>query len=226
MRDRARTRFRAMTRPVLEEIVLGDEPGAWRALGFTVVDGVVALGGVRIRLAGTGGGAIGWSLRNLPSGADLDGLAAGRSDAARPDAAARSDAARPDAAPADPTEHPIGATAVDHLVALTPDFDRTVRALREAGLDYRRTREAGGGLRQAFFVLGPCLLELGGPAPGERTARLWGMTLVVDDIDAAATRLGDLLGRVKDAVQPGRRIATVRPEAGLGVPVALITPRR
>jgi hypothetical protein len=29
---------------------------------------------------------------------------------------------------------------------------------------------------------------------------------------------------VKDAVQPGRRIATVRKQAGLGLPVALITP--
>jgi hypothetical protein len=28
---------------------------------------------------------------------------------------------------------------------------------------------------------------------------------------------------VKDAVQPGRRIATVRREAGLGLPVALIS---
>jgi hypothetical protein len=48
---------------------------------------------------------------------------------------------------------------------------------------------------------------------------------VVDDLEAAAERLGDRLGRVKDAVQPGRRIATVRREAGLGVPLALMTPR-
>jgi hypothetical protein len=214
-------------RPELDEIVLGDDPHAWHALGFTVVDDVVALGGVRIRLAGSGGGGggsgfLGWSLRNLRDGADLDGL----------------DASISHAPPPAPAQHPIGATAVDHLVALTPDFDRTVAALRAADLDYRRTREAGGGTRQAFFVIGPCLLELGGPArgadlppgehalaPGQDAPRLWGMTLVVDDIDAAAARLGDLLGRVKDAVQPGRRIATVRREAGLGVPLALITPR-
>jgi hypothetical protein len=47
----------------------------------------------------------------------------------------------------------------------------------------------------------------------------------VADLDAAAERLGDRLGRARDAVQRGRRIATVRPEAGLGPPVALITPR-
>ena len=108
---------------------------------------------------------------------------------------------------------------------VTPDFDRTVGKLREAGLDFRRTRDAGeGGFRQAFFVLGPCLLEVGGPADGE--VRFWGLTLVVDDLDAACARLGDRCGTPRDAVQPGRRIATLKREAGLGLPVALMTPRR
>jgi hypothetical protein len=194
-------------RPELDEIVLADPPEAWAALGFTVGDGVVALGGVRIRLGGDGNGIAGWSLRGLGEGADLDGLPTAVSGAPPPAA----------------VEHPVGATAVDHIVALTPDIDRTVGKLRAAGLDYRSTRDAGNGFRQAFFVLGPCLLELGGPADGD--VRFWGLTLVVDDLDAAAERLGDRLGRVKDAVQPGRRIATIRREAGLGVPVALMTPR-
>jgi hypothetical protein len=51
------------------------------------------------------------------------------------------------------------------------------------------------------------------------------MTLVVDDLDAAARLLGDRLGRIKEAVQPGRRIATVRQAAGIGVPLALMSPR-
>ena len=197
-----------MARVELDEIVLGDPPEAWQALGFTVADGVVALGGVRIRLGGAGEGIVGWSLRGLPAaGADLDGLSTSASEA--PPAAAHG--------------HVLGAVAVDHVVALTPDFDRTLAKLRAAGLDYRSTREAGGGFRQAFFVMGPCLLELGGPAEGE--VRFGGLTLVVEDLDAAAALLGDRLGRVKDAVQPGRRIATLRREAGLGVPVALMTPR-
>ena len=37
-------------------------------------------------------------------------------------------------------------------------------------------------------------------------------------------RLGDDLGAPRDAVQPGRRIATVRESAGLGVPVAFMSP--
>jgi hypothetical protein len=195
-------------RPELDELVLGDPPAAWEALGFTVADGVAAVGGVRVRLTGKGGGIESWSLRGLAPGADLDGLPTSVSETPPPE----------------PVEHELGAVAVDHVVALTPDFDRTCARLRAAGLDYRRTREAGGGFRQAFFVVGSCLLELGGPAEGERP-NLWGITLVVEDIDVAAELLGERLGRVKDAVQPGRRIATVRREAGLGVPLALMTPR-
>jgi hypothetical protein len=191
----------------LDELALGDAPEVWRRLGFTVSGDVVALGGVRLRLGAEGEGIVGWRLRGLTANHDLDGLGACPSHDPPPE----------------PVEHPIGATAVDHVVALTPQFDRTVRSLREAGLDFRRERDAGGGFRQAFFKLGPCLLELGGPAEGE--VRFWGLTLVVDDLDAAAQRLGDRLGRIKDAVQPGRRIATLRAEAGVGVPMALMTPR-
>jgi hypothetical protein len=184
-------------------VYVADPPGAWEALGFTVVDGVVAVGGVRIRLGVDGSGIVGWSLRGL-TGLDLDGLQTSESS---------------DEPPAE-VVHPIGAVAVDHVVALTPDFDRTVARLRAAGLDYRRTHEG----RQAFFVVGPCLLEVvSGPADGD--VRFWGLTLVVDDLDYAAERLGDRLGRITDAVQPGRRIATLRREAGVGVPVALMTPR-
>jgi hypothetical protein len=196
-----------VTRPELDEVVLADPPGAWEALGFSLDGDMVALGGVRIRLGAEGTGIVGWSLRGLPPGADLDGLDASVSDALPPAA----------------VEHELGATAVDHLVALSPDLERTAGKLRAAGLDYRAMRDAGNGFCQAFFVLGPCLLELGGPADGD--VRFWGLTLVVDDIDAAAARLGDRLGRVKDAVQPGRRIATLRREAGLGVPLALMTAR-
>jgi hypothetical protein len=48
--------------------------------------------------------------------------------------------------------------------------------------------------------------------------------LIVDDLDAAHELLGDdRISAPKDAVQPGRRIATVRAEVGLGLPVALMT---
>jgi hypothetical protein len=189
-------------RPELAELFVADPPEAWEALGFTVAGGEVAIGGVRIVLGADGKGIVGWSLGGVDAG-DVAGLPT------RP-------ARRP---PPEPVDHPLGAIAVDHVVALTPDFDATVEMLRAAGLDYRATRDAGSDFRQAFFVVGPCLLELGGPSEGP--VRFWGLTLVVDDIDAAADRLG----RVKDAVQPGRRIATLQRQARLSVPLALITAR-
>ena len=127
-----------------------------------------------------------------------------------------------------PAVHENGVTEIDHVVMLTPGLDRTIADLEREGIELRRIREGATGMgdyRQAFFRVGRPILEvvesreLGDEAP----ARLWGITFTTVDIDAAAERLGDKLGRVKDAVQPGRRIATVRKEAGLGLPVALIS---
>jgi len=51
------------------------------------------------------------------------------------------------------------------------------------------------------------------------------VVLIVDDLDAACDLIGrDRISAPKDAVQPGRRIATVRADVGLGLPVALMTP--
>jgi len=157
---------------------------------------------VRLRLgaAGPGEGIVGWRL----------GVGG--------DAAARE--------PAPP--HPNGAIGVDHVVMTTPDFDRTLAELESDGFELRRIREAGDDARQAFYVIGPALLEVVGPrqpAP-DGEARLWGVTFVVSDLDATAVLLGDHLGAPRDAVQPGRRIATVRREAGLGPGVAFMTPRK
>ena len=47
----------------------------------------------------------------------------------------------------------------------------------------------------------------------------------VDDLDATVAWLGpDAVSAPRDAVQPGRRIASIRREVGLGLPVALMTP--
>ena len=112
-------------------------------------------------------------------------------------------------------------------MASTPDFDRTRAALAAAGFEERRVREAGPDKRQAFYVVGDALLELVGPATpdGDGPAAFWGLVLVVEDLDATVERLGPLAGAPRDAVQPGRRIATLRREAGLGTAVALMSPR-
>jgi hypothetical protein len=211
----------------IDEVVLADEPERWRALGFTVLDDSLQLAGVRLRLAGAdaGKGIVGWSLRGISS-TELDGLPTSRSRSADPDAAP----SHPEAAP----PHPNGIVAIDHVVAMTPALDRSVRSLQAAGLDLRRIREeptAAGAPRQAFFRLGAEILEVvqepqdvveqhGGP---ERPARLWGLALLAPDLDATVRSLAGAAGAPRAAVQPGRRIATVSRSAGLAVPVALMS---
>ena len=99
-------------------------------------------------------------------------------------------------------------------------------ALDRAGLELRRERDAGGGARQAFLWVGDAILEVVSAAGGDpaEPASFWGLVVVVSDLERAAAVAGDALGTPRDAVQPGRRIATVRREAGLDLPVAFMTP--
>lgn len=208
--------------PTLDELTIADPPGAWRACGFAVDGDLCVVGGTRIRLAGgaAGRGLAEWSLRDLGA-TDLDGLPTARSD-------------RPP--PEEHSAHPNGVAALDHVVAITPDLDRTVAALESAGLDLRRVREEptpAGAPRQAFFRVGAPILEVVQEPPeaieragGDtgRSAFFWGLAFSVPDLDATVASLGERAGEPRDAVQPGRRIATLRRAAGLGVPVALITP--
>jgi hypothetical protein len=205
-------------RPRLVELELGGSPEPWAALGFRVdADGAVRIGGVALRWSPSAGPGIqGWTLMGAAGDGPIDGLPTRRLPAGKPPPAE-------DSPPGDP--HPNSAVGLDHVVAMTPDLDRTFAALEAAGLELRRVREAGKGLRQGFFRLGPAILEVAGDVEPAGPARFWGMVAVVADLDAAAEHLGDRLGTPKDAVQPGRRIATVREAAGLGVPLALMTPR-
>ena len=191
-------------RPELDELVLGAPQEAWAAIGLTFdEEGVAPVGGVRLRCTGEGGGLLRWALRSVRT-TDVDGLPTTHSRAPLPE----------------PVDHPLGAIAVDHVVATTRDLQRTCARLLAAGLDHRPAPH----VPQEFFVLGPALLEVA-EVP-EREDGFWGITLVVADLDAAAELLGDRLGEVRNALQPGRRIATVSREAGLGLPVALMTPRQ
>jgi catechol 2,3-dioxygenase-like lactoylglutathione lyase family enzyme len=123
---------------------------------------------------------------------------------------------------------------VDHVVMLTPDLDRTIAELESQGFELRRTREGptpGGSARQAFFRAGEPVLEVVLAPKGTRVARdpdgparLWGLAFLVEDMERTARSLGDLLGSPRDAVQPGRRIATLRSEAGLGAAIAFMSP--
>jgi Glyoxalase-like domain len=192
--------------PTLEELEIADEPADWSALGFEVEDGVCQVSDVRLRLVGKGPrrGILGWKLA--------------------------AEAAATAAAP----RQPNGVERIDHLVLLSPDLDRTVDELRSEGFELRRIREGetpGGSARQAFFRLGEPILEVVQAPEGtsvarnpDAPARLWGIAFLVEDLDATGAALGGLLGAPRDAVQPGRKIATLRPEAGLGPAIAFMTP--
>ena len=205
---------------MIDEIVVGDPPDAWERLGFDVSDGVCRVGTVALRLAGpdAGRGLVGWSLRGLAS-RDLDGLPTALSASAERPAAGI---------------HPNGVVSLDHVVAFTPDLDRTVAALQRAGLDLRRVREEptpAGAPRQAFFRLGAEILEViqvpdDSPMMSnpDGPARLWGLAFIAEDLDGLASKLGDDVSPPRDAVQEGRRIATLKRSAGLSVPLAFMTP--
>jgi hypothetical protein len=127
-----------------------------------------------------------------------------------------------------PGAHPNGVVALDHLVITTPDHDRTIKAFEAAGYDLRRVRETGSygaPMRQAFFKHGSVILEVVSPAEpsGDGPARLWGLAWTCADLDATAAYLGDRLHPAKDAVQEGRRIATLDKAAGSTVPMAFMS---
>src|SRR5262245_54170462 len=120
--------------------------------------------------------------------------------------------------------HPNGAVILDHLVVFSPDPNGTTEEYAAYGWEPRRTREIGGGRTQTFFKSGEIIIELIGPMPNIKIEQLWGLAFTVRDLDACAELFGDALGRIKDAVQPGRRIATLRHEAcGLSVPIAFMS---
>jgi hypothetical protein len=194
--------------PRIDELEVADEPDAWSGAGFRVEGDVCTVSKVRVRLAGKGPqrGIVGWV---------LDGA---------------------QAPPESSAPHPNGAVAVDQVVMLSPDLDATVEELESQGFELRRMREGatpGGSTRQAFFRAGEPILEVVQAPEGSRVARdpggparLWGLAFVVEDMDATAAALGELLGTPREAVQPGRRIATLRSQADLGLAVAFMTPGR
>ena len=232
------------------EIAVADPADAWTRAGFSVdSDAVCRVGGVRIRLVArgtgaasaatsdtgaasaatsdtgaasaatsdTGAGIVGWSLRGLPPDGsldDIDGIPTTRSSAVA----------------AEPAEHTNGVTSIDHVVLLSPDLGRTVASLAAVGVEPRRERVSelrGRPIRQIFFRFGEVIVEVvGSPdTASEGPSTLRGITYNVADIDATAAFFGDRTTPVKDAVQPGRRITTLRhQDLGMSVRTAMISP--
>ena len=196
-------------RAELAALQIADAAEAWQALGFHVSqDGVVVLGGVELWLDAAGRGITGWTLRHISLHHDVDGLPTGTTTDPPPRTG----------------PHPNGALGIDHVVVTTPDFDRTVATLEEAGIALRRIRDAGG-FRQGFRRLGPVILEIvEAPKMPPGPARFWGLVVTVADLVGVRARLAPHVGEIRDAVQPGRQIATLAQSAGLSPRIAFMDP--
>ena len=202
--------------PELVGLTIADEPDSWSEAGFSVEDGQAVIDSVTLTFSADPGrqGIVAWSLTGVQADS-IDGLAT-------VPAPTRGD-------PGSGAPHPNGSSTVDHIVAASPDLPRTTEAFARLGIEDRRTRDTdqyGAPMRQVFFRLGRPILELIGPPEpsGGGPASFWGLALTVDDLDAAKGVLGDRLSEPKDAVQPGRRIATLRQgQLGMTVPIAFMS---
>jgi len=184
----------------------------WQRLGLLVDDGVARIGGVRLRFVDGHDGLVGWGIAESATDPDhIDGLATYAAEVPE----------------GHPPHHPLRIEGFDHVVVMTSSLERTCGAIEAAtGAELRRIREAGP-VRQGFHRLGEVIVEV---VETERVtspaASFWGFVWNVDDLHDACERLGpEVISLPKPAVQSGRYIATVRPELGLGLPLALMTPR-
>lgn len=195
---------------------VGADPEAWRRADFHVARRIVSVDGVTLLLADP---AEGTGVRGIALHPSVDGPIDGLATFPGP------------AESASPADHPNGVTALDHLVVVTPDLERTTAALAAIGVHPRRSVAGLRGDAETtfrFFLLGTCVLELIGPTPGASRAASSGPAEVVGlaFTTARIDDLGDLAPPPRPAVQPGRRITTLdHHDLGLGVPVALLSPR-
>lgn len=218
----------------ISDVWMSSSIDAWRRIGFSDVlisqpDGskvpYISIADLGFRFlpelyvpSETGSRVSGWTL--------ISDLASGDRDLLSIDGIATHVVAEPVATLQ--STHALAVTAIDHIVITTGSLERTCDAItKQLGLPLKRIREAGHGVRQGFHRAGSIILEIverPDLAP-ETAAEIWGVVFVVEDLDAAVTWLGpDAIGAPRDAVQNGRRIASIKKEVGLGLPVALMSP--
>ena len=218
----------------ISDVWMSSSIDPWRRLGFvdfpiSQPDGstvpCLSIAGLGFRFlpelsdpSALGSRVSGWTL--------VSDLGSGDRDLLSVDGIATRVIAEPVAAPQ--LTHALNVASIDHLVITTGSLDRTCGAITEQlGLPLKRIRDAGHGVRQGFHRAGSIILEIverPDLAP-ETAAEIWGVVFVVEDLDAAVTWLGpDAIGAPRDAVQSGRRIASVKKDVGLGLPVALMSP--
>jgi hypothetical protein len=189
---------------------------AWQAAGLPLVDGEAIVDGIAIRMREPATDELArierWVLADCPTEVTtIDGLPTARG-------VPLSSSGR--------GEGLLAGSRFDHLVVMTSSLERTCAAIEGAtAAPLKRIREAGP-VRQGFHRLGGLIIEVVETAQVTVPhALFWGFVLIVDDLHEVCAALGpELISLPKQAVQPGRQIATFRQGAGLGVPTALMTP--
>jgi|TARA_B100002052_G_scaffold184226_1_gene167864 hypothetical protein len=199
--------------PSIAELHVGDDPKAWVHLGFNIEDNRCRIGTTDVVFREGQPGIHAWALRGaLPS--SFGPIPTSYLDSPIPGLA---------------STHPNSSRGLHHLVLMVPEFKQGRSALTHAGVVVSPGKVFGSAdkkLLRSTPMMGDFELELIGPEKEDSSRRwdLWGLVIAVEDIDVTADLLGDLLGRVKPAIQPGRRIATVSKSAGLGVAIAFLGP--
>ena len=201
----------------LERIVVGDDPDAWRAAGFRVVGNEVSFGKAVVELAGSDAerGVLGWSIDGVDT--DIEQIPTVPRGASR------------DARTGSP-DHTNAMFAIDHVVVQTGDVDQTVQAFVDVGMAERRRATMSmpaGERQQAFLWAGRVIVEIVGPVEPDPEAGMgiWGLALVSSNLKTTAHVLAANMSEPRDAIQPGRKIATVRTRAlDISVPIVVMSP--
>jgi hypothetical protein len=217
----------------VEWLTIAGDLDAWRSLGLSATDdGLIPLFGTALRIVspdaasamtGVAGGPsvaledvqvgiVGWALSGIDdTTTSIAGLATTVVEQMAPIFAT----------------HALGARSIDHVVVMTGELEETTGAIALAtGCELKRIREVGK-IRQGFHRIGRggLIVEVVQHEDDDRSVTEFrGLVIIVEDLDVACAQLGpDRVGEPKDAVQPGRRIATIRSSVGLGTAVALMS---
>lgn len=168
-----------------------------------------------------GGGIIGWTWGDSDATAErpislsekfLPGVWTSRVTA-NPDPAARREALMRECG-----ENPNTVDYLEHIVVMTPSLEDAIAAHEKIGLPCKRIREAGRGMRQAFFKLEQTVLEIVGPSSG--APQVWGLAFMCKDIARAVTfarEHGLQATEPKAAIQGGKIARIVDPLDGVAI---------
>jgi hypothetical protein len=198
----------------VSELVLGSSAAAWQRVGLTVEGETARVGTVLLRFAPHEQGLARWGLAGLPPGSravtDIDGLPTAEAPA-----------------PSGPApDNDMGATRLELITMATTSLLRTADAIEAVTGEPLTSVRSAGEFSVGFIRLGEVQAEIvqSSSATGE-AATFGGFVIVVEQLEELTARLGpDVISEPRIAVQYGRHIATFRPSAGLGTPVAAMTP--